>query len=205
MANIESRPLSLITNYIYFYHTNTFILLPLYPDSVTDTTSVNFSSTTPLSRSAPIYSYTSSGPRSLQINLNLHRDLMQSINYSNSSVNLELNDDYVDYMVKALQAMALPKYSSGVKMVNPPVVAIRLGNDIYCKGVVSGAVSTTYQLPILENNKYAQVSISFGINESDPYDAEQVMVAGSFRGLNTTLERSFWKGGTPPSGLVGER
>lgn len=197
------RTFNLITNYIYFYHTNSFILLPVYPDSVTDTSQVNFASTPLLARSAPIYSFSNAGPRTVQINLNLHRDLMTETNYQNSNVNLDIGDDYVDVLIRSLQAMALPRYDASAKLVDPPIVAIRLGNEIYCKGVVVGSVSTTYQLPILENDKYSQVSVAFTISEIDPYDADIVMRTGSFRGLNTTLERSFWTNGDIPTNFKG--
>ena len=78
-------------------------------------------------------------------------------------------------------------------MVNPPMVAIRFGNEIYIKGIVNGSVSVEYSGPILPNNKYALVNISFTVTEVDPYDAETVAVSGSFRGLNKTLERRLYK------------
>jgi hypothetical protein len=39
--------------------------------------------------------------------------------------------------------MALPSYAADSKyskMVNPPMVAVRLGNDLFIKGIVSGNV-----------------------------------------------------------------
>ena len=56
-----------IENYIYFYHTGELIILPIYPDNVSDTSTAQFSPTSPLSRSAPIYSYSSSGPRTVSM------------------------------------------------------------------------------------------------------------------------------------------
>lgn len=68
--------MELIENYIYLYHTNQFILLPTYPEQISDSLGVNFNSTSLLARSAPIFSYSNSGPRSLRISLHLHRDMM---------------------------------------------------------------------------------------------------------------------------------
>jgi hypothetical protein len=34
-------------------------------------------------------------------------------------------------------------------MVNPPMVAVRFGNEIFIKGVVTGGVTVTSQLPLL--------------------------------------------------------
>lgn len=187
------RIFNMIDNYVYLYHVNQFIVIPSFPDSITDTMSVNFNKSTPMSRSAPIYSYSDSGPRSLQINLDLHRDMMMQINKGTSNANVAIGDDYVDTLVKQLQAAALPAYKASEKLVDPPLVAVRFGNDIFIKGIVSGAVSVTYAVPILTNDKYAHVSVSFTVEEVDPYSAQQVMTAGSFRGIDKTLERNMWK------------
>ena len=208
----------LIENYIYLYHIDTFLVLPSYADSVTDTMSVSYSSSTPLSRSAPIYSYQSSGPRSVQVSFDLHRDMMTQLNEGISNASLansvlsspnadsisqtsggsyELTnyreDDYTDFLIKAIQAAALPSYSSSQKMVNPPIVAVRLGSDIFIKGVIAGSVNLTYKYPILSNGKYSNVSITFSVNEVDPYDAETVVRTGSYRGITTNLERRLYK------------
>ena len=188
---------NMVENYIYLYHTGTFIVIPTYPDSITDTLNVSFATTTPLSRSAPIYSYQNSGPRSVQFSLRLQREMMTLINYeqSNSASLLGNNgDDYIDVLIRELQAIALPKYNSTAKMVDPPIIAVRFGNDVFCKGVVQGGVSVTYELPILEGDKYSVVNISFTVHEIDPYDASTVMLAGSYRGLDPTLERNIYKG-----------
>lgn len=192
MAN---KPYKMIDNYVYLYHVHQFIIIPTFPESMNDTLSVNFNKSTPMSRSAPIYSYSDSGPRSLQINLDLHRDMMTELNYQTSNAKVELGDDYVDTLIKQIQAAALPNYNGSEKLVDPPMVAVRFGNDLFIKGVVTGAVSVTYQLPILETEKFGHVSVSFTVEEVDPYDANTVMRTGSFRGLDTTLERNLWKRG----------
>lgn len=186
----------LITNYIYLYHIDKFIVLPTYPETIQDTLNSTFQQTNALARSAPIFTYSNSGPRSMQITLNLHRDLMTQINYGVSNINLnevDIGDDYIDTMIKQLQAIALPAYATAEKMVNPPMVALRFGNEIYVKGVVTSGITVTYGLPLLANDKYASVSVSFSVSEVDPYDANSVMVNGSFRGLNKTLERRLFK------------
>ena len=63
-------------------------------------------------------------------------------------------------------------------MVNPPLVAIRFGNEFFIKGVVNGGITTTGKLPLLQNGKYANVDIGFTISEVDPYDAESVVNLG---------------------------
>lgn len=184
---------NMIDNYIYLYHIDQFIVIPTFPDTLNDTIGVSFNSSTPMSRSAPVYSYSNSGPRSLQINLDLHRDMMTQINWGVSNAKIATGDDYVDTLVKMVQAAALPSYGTSEKMVDPPLVAVRFGNELFIKGVVNGSVGVTYAPPILANNKYAHVSVSFTVEEVDPYDANTIMSAGSFRGLDTSLERNFWK------------
>ena len=180
-------------NYIYLFHLDQFVILPTVPETIQDSTSTTFSSTSIMGRSAPLFAYSYSGPRTMQITLNLHRDLMTQINYNVSNLKIDLSDDYVDTLIKYLQAMALPKYSNASKMVDPPMICLRLGNDIAIKGVIQGGVTTTYNLPLLSNGKYAQVAVSFNVSEVDPQDASVVSVVGGFRGLDTSLERRIWK------------
>lgn len=188
-----NRIFTMLDNYIYLYHTDTFIIIPAYPQQFTDTIAVEFNTETPLMRSAPIFSYSHSGPRELDVNIEMHREMMYQINYGVSNANVELHDDYVDELIRQIQAVALPSYSTSSKMIDPPMVAVRFGNDIFCKGVVTGNVSVSYDLPVLPNGKYARVSLQFHMAEVDPYDAATVQQVGSFRGLDTSLERRLWK------------
>ena len=130
---------------------------------------------------------------------------MNQINYEASNINIAKiqengGGDYVDYIIKVIQAAALPVYDMAQKMVNPPVVAVKLGSDIFIKGVVNGAVGVTYAPPIISGrkpdgsidpsqNKFAQVTIAFNVYEIEPYDALTVQREGSYRGLSKTLQR----------------
>lgn len=187
-----SKTFTMIDNYVYLYHTDTLIALPMYPESIQDTTSISYSPSTPLSRSAPIYSYQNSGPREFQVDLPLHRDMMNQINTSASNLAIaNLGDeDYVDIMINQLQSIAYPVYGAAEKMVNPPMIAIRFGNDIFCKGVVTSNVTVTYSGPILVTNKYAAVNVAFTVSEVDSYDALFVANNGGVRGISTTLDRN---------------
>lgn len=186
---------NMIENYIYMYHLQQFIVIPSYPESLTDTLNVKFTDSTPMSRSAPIYSYSDSGPRQITVKLDLHRDLMTQVNRDVSTIPVSVSEDYVDVLIKEIQAIALPVYGASEKMVNPPIIAVRFGNDIFIKGVVTGAVAVDYMLPILDTNKYAHVGVSFTVSEVDPYDAQQVVTSGSFRGFDASLERNVWTTG----------
>lgn len=190
-----SKIFTMIDNYVYLYHTDTLIAIPTYPESIGDVMNSSFQQTPILSRSAPIYSYQNSGPRSFSITLHLHRDIMNQINVEQSNLRVEelQDEDYLDLFVRQLQSMALPKYAAAEKMVNPPLVAVRFSNDVFCKGVINGGVTVSYSGPILRTNRYAQVDVEFTINECDPYDAVSVTNMGSYRGLSTDLERRLWK------------
>jgi hypothetical protein len=181
-------------NYIYISHLDEkfqFWKLPTWPDTVTDTMQSNFASTNALGRTAPVYTFSNSGPRTVQISIPLHRDIMDDVNIGISNVFLGEGEDYVDNLLKALQSIALPRYNLQNKAVEPPLVAIRLSNEIFIKGVVSGAIGLTYSKPILSNGKYARVDLSITVSEVDPYDATSVFKNGGFRGVVQSLKKGM--------------
>jgi hypothetical protein len=96
-------------------------------------------------------------------------------------------DDYIDSLIRALQAISVPKYTEANNIVEPPIVAVRFGNEIFIRGIVDSGVNVQYSKPILSNDKYAQVQLSFNIKEIDPYDAPTIFKNGSFRGLVATM------------------
>ena len=95
-----------------------------------------------LGRSAPIYTYANSGPRTVQVSLRLHRDIMDDVNIMNGTARVE-GEDYVDSLIKALQAIAVPKYNLSNKAVEPPLVAVRFADQIFIKGVVTSGITVT--------------------------------------------------------------
>ena len=162
-------------NYIYFHHTNLGIVIPVDPDTISDSTTANFQSSTPLSRSAPIYSYSNSGPRSVSVNFTIHRDLCNEYN--------NLGYDAVEALITNLDQMVLPDYNSAGKIVNPPLVSLKLRDDIFIKGVVNQS-SHTYALPIVNyygKNRYAVVTLNFGVTEVTPYSASIIANIGQYR------------------------
>lgn len=188
-------------NYIYISHLNNvmgngildcFWRLPGSPETIQDSMPSTFNSTTALGRSAPVFTYSHSGPRTVQVQLTLHRDMMDEVNIGVSSAHLGYGEDYVDNLIKALQSISVPKYTIGnnsgaVPLVEPPLVALRLSNEVFIKGVVSSDIGLTYNLPIQISGKYALVTLSLQITEVDPYDATTVFQNGSFRGVVRTL------------------
>lgn len=173
--------------YLYISHLDEgykYWSLPGYPNDVTDSMQSNFSSTTALGRSAPVYTFSNSGPRTITLSLEFHRDMFEEM-----PTNVVPNDDEdkAESFIHAIQAIAVPKYNLSNKAIEPPLVAIRLGREVFIKGIVSGNVSVTYSKPILVNEKYAVIKISFTVTEVDPYDSTTVFKNGSFRGLTATL------------------
>ena len=126
--------------------------------------------------------------------------MMNDINYSNLEFMdngvVSIDDDYVDTLIKYLQAMALPSYAANdvsSKMINPPMVAVRFGNDVFIKGIVQDVVTVTYSGPIGQDGKYKEVSINFKVTEVDPQDANTIAKWGSFRGLESALTKKLRK------------
>jgi hypothetical protein len=184
----------LTNNYIYISHMDDgykYWRLPTEPDNISDSMQSTFQQTSALGRSAPIFTYSGSGPRSVTVTLNLHRDMMDDINMGNVSPTFLEGDDYIDSLIRALQAISLPQYTAQNNVVEPPIVALRFGNEIFIRGVVDTAIAVTYTKPILNNDKYARVDISFSISEIDPYDAPTVFKNGSFRGLVATMKQGM--------------
>jgi hypothetical protein len=71
----------------------------------------NFSEQNALGRSAPVYTFSNSGPRTVQFNLEFHRDMIDDANVSYNNVPLKDGEDHSDRLIAALQAIALPKYN----------------------------------------------------------------------------------------------
>ena len=196
MMNMDMR----LNAWIYFYHLDKFCILPDYPESVQDTMPSEFSSQNALARTAPVFAYQNSGPRQVSVNLKLHRDMMRDLNRGVSNLKSNVvdfsGDDYVDVLIRYLQAVALPKYNpyaANSKAVVPPMIAIRFGNSIFIKGVVTSGITISYSKPILIDDKYAQAEVSFTVSEVDPYDADSVVDLGSFRGITRAFKDGIFK------------
>lgn len=195
-----SRIYDAINNYIYLYHTDTLLVIPTYPENLNDNSQAVFGNTQPLGRSAPIYSYAHSGPRRIQFDFKLHRDMMQQANQGASNAILKAGDDYVDEFIKQIQSAAVPAYAASAKMIDPPMVAVRMSSDVFIKGVINGSVGVDYQLPINRDDKYMVVGISFAVDEVDPYDAYTVAQIGSYRNngeiyMDTSLDKNTYISG----------
>ena len=194
-------------SYIYLYHIDEFIKLPIYPENISDNLQSTFSQTNALARSAPVFTYSNSGPRSMDFQFQFHRELLDQVNVGGvGRATIEVDEDWTDALIRKIQAIALPTYRSGDKSVIPPMVAVRIGagEDIFIKGIVNGGVRVSYSPPILSNGKYAIVSIGFTVYEVDPYDAETVAQLGSFRGITQAFKDKIYGLDAPktPSGAI---
>ena len=197
MANNDIFSRILPDCYLYISHLDEdyqYWILPGYPDDVSDSMQSQFSNSTALGRSAPVYTFSNSGPRTVSIRIAFHRDMFEEINqiqYPNGSSKFADGDDMAEKFIHALQSIAIPKYNLSNKAIEPPLVAIRLGREVFIKGVVSGNVNVIYSKPILVNEKYANIQVDFTISEVDPYDSTTVFKNGSFRGLTATLRQGM--------------
>lgn len=175
--------------YIYISHLDLpeeqkYWQLPAYPETVSDQMGSTFSETTALGRSAPVYTFSSAGPRTVNFTLRFHRDMFEDMV---TNVVPKDGEDRAESFIHALQAIAVPKYNLSNKAIEPPLIAVRLGREVFIKGVVTSSISVTYGKPILVNEKYATMEISFTVSEVDPYDSSTVFQNGSFRGLTATM------------------
>ena len=172
-------------NYIYISHLDEglrFWRLPVYPDQISDSMSSSFTPTNALGRSAPVYSYSNSGPRQVQISLTLTRDMMDNVNGPYSTSAQGVGEDWMDNLINALRSISVPAYNITNKSVEPPLVALRLGKELFIKGVVTGGIGINFQKPILKSERYNIVTLSLTIEEIDPYDASSVYKNGGYRG-----------------------
>ena len=69
--------------------------------------------------------------------------------------------------------MVLPDYNSASKIVNPPIVSLKIRDEIFITGIVQ-SVGKSFNLPLLNYNgtyKYALVNLNFSVAEVQPYSA----------------------------------
>ena len=175
----------MISSYIYLYHLDKQFNIPVTPDTISNTLSVQFSTENILGRSAPQITFASAGPRIQQITLTLHRQLMALEN--------ENNLDAVDDLINALQACTLPKYADSYKALIPPSLLIRFGNETCIRGVIQGSVNVTSSGAWLKNGKMSISNINFSVIEVQPFSADYVQQVGLLRSISTDLKRnSVW-------------
>ena len=103
-------------NYIYISHLDDglkFWKIPFWPDSISDTQQSTFQETNALGRSAPVYTYSQTGPRKVQFQIELHRDWFDDVNMNWSNSKLGYGEDYVDNLIHALYRRCRPVSEGG--------------------------------------------------------------------------------------------
>lgn len=196
-----------IDAYIYIYHMNLMFNLPVVPDSIQDSLPISFNSEPVLSRSAPQVTFSSAGPRTLQVSLKLHRQMFCQENKEAGAIakNIKMMDpatgkimdvpltDAADLLINAITTLSLPKYTDSTKAVVPPSLLIRFGNESCIRGVPSG-FSKTASGAWLKNGKLSDVTLNFTITEVEPYSAQYTAENGTLRAISTNLQRgSIWQ------------
>lgn len=159
--NIIKGQCQVIVNGITLY-------MPCYPDSVSDTTAINYSSENTLGRSEPFYAYNNSGPRTISFSFRMHREMIGS-----ESVN------EIENIVKTIESAVYPNYDNSVSAVK---VSVKIGNVIYISGIMTSQ-STNWEGPIAADQKYNIVTVQFGITEvtGEPKSYNYVKEYGGFR------------------------
>jgi hypothetical protein len=108
--------------YLYISHLDEdyqYWMLPGYPEKVTDQMQSEFAANSALGRSAPVYTFSHSGPRTISINLSFHRDMFEEINqflYPKGSNIFADGQDMAEKFIHAIQAIAVPKYNLSNKI-----------------------------------------------------------------------------------------
>lgn len=162
-------------NYIHNHSTGATYYLP-YPDTLNDSMAVSYTPVTILSRSAPVYVWTNSGPRTVSVEFNLHRDM------DNDSVIIGLTKRQftVNKFLDEIQSLSLPSYSnSGV--ITAPQISMRIGSKCFITGVLTSAPQVNYNKPLNKDGEYQQATVSLAISEVGAYDADIVRSVGNYR------------------------
>lgn len=173
-------------SYLYIYHLKKEWYLPVLPQGITNSLPISFSPTPiPLS-SAPLQTFSSAGPRTVSITLKMHRKMFELEDKKNGAKKME-------ELINDISALALPKYTSASKLVVPPTVLYRAGNEVCIRGIVSGNVSITTSGAWQRDGKLSEIDIQFTIVEVEAFSAEYAQNHGVLRSIPTDLTRSVWQ------------
>lgn len=179
----------MVNCYIHFYHLDKTFNIPVTPDQIQNTVSVEFSQEKILGSSAPQVTFGSSGPRSQNVSITLHRQMFALENPS-LAASADDDEDSVDNLINALAAAAYPKYMDARKAIIPPSILIRFGEESCIRGVIEGSIQQTSSGAWLKNGKMSVVSINFNVLEVEPFSADYVYQNGYLRSVSTDLARS---------------
>ena len=198
-------------SYVYIYHMGLKFNLPVLPDSINDSLPISFNQEPILARSAPQITFSNAGPRTLGITLKLHRHLfclenadvehyrdvnnilMARVPAGDGQIVSAPATDVLDIFINAMLTLSLPKYTDTTKVLVPPSILIRFGEESCIRGVPSN-ISKTASGVWLKNGKLSEISLTFTITEVEPFSAQYVAKNGTLRSISTDLQRgSVWQ------------
>ena len=175
----------MVESFIYLYHTDQLFYIPVTPETLPNTYSSKFSLEEIMNRTAPKATFSGSGPRTLQVNLEIHQQLFALDNPANPSITKDL--------VKALASCAYPEYDLENSKITPPMVLLKFGEASTIRGVITSGVTVTFSGPWLKDGTMAMASISFQVTEVDQYSARFIQQFGANVPLPTDLDRSKFR------------
>lgn len=148
-------------SYIINLATNTWIPLPVVPESASEGVSAMWNDVQIPGRSANYRSYKGTSNRSLNFSIKLHMDLLKEL----STENMDLTT-ICDYM----KSLVYPEYSQNA--ILPPVCILKLTDYFKLRGTFD-SVSVSYELPLRDivyrgksNQKmYSVATVSFQFTE----------------------------------------
>lgn len=142
------------------------LYMPCYPDSISDSTAVSYTSQNALGRSEPYQAYENSGPRSIPFTFRMHREMTGDISE-------------IERIVRFIESAVYPNYDGTVSAVK---TTVQIGNSIYISGIMTNQ-STNWSGPIGPDNKYNVVDLSFTVTEvtGDPKSSGTIRKIGGFR------------------------
>lgn len=149
-SGLKDPNLSLCYMYVYYNKEYFSTRLPVYPESISDNTSANWSDQTIVGRSSPISAFSSTSDRQISFSFTLHREMEV---FGSSAVHYRSIDD----IIAVLRSSVYPKYYSAGLL--PPITMFRFGN-FYAKGKVT-SVGFQWKPPIINGNyQLCEVSVS---------------------------------------------
>ena len=148
---------------------NMTLYMPCYPEEVSDTTTVNYTSQNVLGRSEPYQAYNNSGPRTITFSFKMHREMTGNV-------------AEIENIVRYVESAVYPNYNEDNSSVAAVKASVKIGNTIYIEGIMSNEV-TNWSGPIGPDKKYNVVNISFTITEvtGNPKTSKYVSEKGGFR------------------------
>ena len=129
----------IVSCYIVHIGAQKWMPLPIYPESVSEGLTANWSSTSIPGRAADYYTYTGTGNRSISFNLKLHYDILSSWG------NFGKGQYQMTQIINFLKACVYPHYTAS--NINVPVCIVKLSDSFKMRGIFT-SITVNHQLPM---------------------------------------------------------